>query len=363
MLTIDRLNKIFANSRDGISGGIRDARLSLPSGNFLTLLGPSGCGKTTTLRCVAGLETPDSGKIEIDDVVLFDDETNISIPMNARNIGMVFQSYAIWPHMTVFDNVAFPLQVAREFNREQIRRRVEEALARVDLAGFETRSATRLSGGQQQRVALARAIVRKPRLLLLDEPLSNLDAALREGMRKELKSLQKQLGITAIYVTHDQDEALALSDLIAVVNQGRIVQTGTPQDIYFRPTNPFVARFVGATNLIAGTAVAGVVAGALGAVKLGSGETLRATFSTAAAEGDKITLSVRPEVLRLVSDHAGGTLHGTVKSTVFQGAISRCDVACGDATVNVVLDYRATIEPGSAVALHADPADVIAFTV
>src|SRR5580700_8201022 len=236
MLSVHGLTKIYGDQSDTRAGGVRDFSFELPAGTFFTLLGPSGCGKTTTLRCIAGLERPDLGQIRVGDVTLFDSRSGTSVPLNQRGIGMVFQSYAIWPHMTVFENVAFPLRVAkdRRYGREEIRTLVEDALGTVGLGGYSDRPATRLSGGQQQRVALARAIVHKPRLLLLDEPLSNLDASLREEMRAELRRLQQQIGITAIYVTHDQAEALAMSDLVAVMDHGRIVQFGEPRAIYFR---------------------------------------------------------------------------------------------------------------------------------
>ena len=251
MLEIERLTKIFANTTDTIAGGIRNASFTLEDGTFFTLLGPSGCGKTTTLRCLAGLETPDEGRVAVQGHVLFDSAAGVNVPMNRREVGMVFQSYAIWPHMTVAENVAFPLTVSkdRRYSRSEVEQLVDEALRTVDLAGFQSRPATRLSGGQQQRVALARSIVKTPRLLLLDEPLSNLDAQLREEMRVELKRLQRQIGITTVYVTHDQAEALTLSDQIAVIDHANVIQIGTPREIYFRPANDFVAKFVGSTNL------------------------------------------------------------------------------------------------------------------
>src|SRR5882757_6225841 len=254
MLRVEGLTKIFDNSTDQIAGGIRDASFTLEPGTFFTLLGPSGCGKTTTLRCIAGLETPDQGVIAVEGRTLFDTKMRVNVPVEQRSVGMVFQSYAIWPHMTVAENVAFPFTVSKRkrYSRAEIEEGVKRALDIVDLQGFQQRPATRLSGGQQQRVALARAVVHEPRLLLLDEPLSNLDAQLRDEMRSELKRLQSKIGITTVYVTHDQSEALAMSDQIALIDQGRITQIGTPHDIYFRPANPFVARFVGATNLLAG---------------------------------------------------------------------------------------------------------------
>ena len=253
MLRVERLSKIFENVTDQIVGGIRDASFALETGTFFTLLGPSGCGKTTTLRCIAGLETPDDGIIAVDDRRLFDAKARVNVPVEERAIGMVFQSYAIWPHMTVAENVAFPLTVAKRSKRAEIAEAVRRALAVVDLDGFQERSATRLSGGQQQRVALARAIVHEPGLLLLDEPLSNLDAQLRDDMRGELKRLQSKIGITTVYVTHDQSEALALSDEIALFNAGRVVQRGAPQEIYSHPGSRFVADFIGSANFFPGT--------------------------------------------------------------------------------------------------------------
>ena len=260
MLTVENLTKLYQRGErsGGEGGGIRDASFSLPPGAFFTLLGPSGCGKTTTLRCIAGLEHPDRGTISLGGSVVFDAHRRVEVAMNERGIGMVFQSYAIWPHMTVFENVAFPLRARRtaSLKREEIRRRVEDSLRRVGLAGYGPRNATMLSGGEQQRVALARAIVAEPKLLLLDEPLSNLDAALREEMRTELLRLQRTIGITTVYVTHDQTEALTLSDRIAVVDRGRILQVGPPAEIYLRPRSEFVARFVGSTNVLYGRAQA-----------------------------------------------------------------------------------------------------------
>src|SRR5487761_2605123 len=280
MLTVRGLTKIYANRFDAQAGGVRDVAFELPTGTFFTLLGPSGCGKTTTLRCVAGLERPDSGFVAVEDRVLFDSAHGVAVPMNQRGIGMVFQSYAIWPHMTVFENIAFPLRVAkqRRYDREEIRSLVDRALSTVGLAGYGDRPATRLSGGQQHRVALARAIVHRPQLLLLDEPLSNLDASLREEMRVELRRLQQQIGVTAIYVTHDQAEALAMSDLVAVMEHGRIVQLGEPRAIYFRPANEFVASFIGAANLLDGTAIEAVAAGGVGVVRLEGGVRIACVF-------------------------------------------------------------------------------------
>ncbi|WP_051237345.1 ABC transporter ATP-binding protein [Ottowia thiooxydans] len=222
--------------------------LALEPGEFVTLLGPSGCGKTSTLRSVAGLETPSAGSIRIGESVVFDGTRGHQTPTHARDISMVFQSYAIWPHMTVQQNVAFPLEIAR-LSREQIRSQVSEALRMVGLDALAERSATQLSGGQQQRVAIARALVRRSGVMLLDEPLSNLDAKLREQMRLELRELIKTVGLTALYVTHDQEEALMLSDRIALMSAGRIVEQGTPLELYLHPSTRFGATFLGAAEV------------------------------------------------------------------------------------------------------------------
>ena len=230
-----------------------DSASTSNAGQFYTLLGPSGCGKTSTLRCIAGLETPTSGSIEIDSTVVYASASRTLIPPHKRNIGMVFQSYAIWPHMTVFDNVAFPLvHGARKQPRKIVEDKVMRALALVQLDALASRPAPMLSGGQQQRVALARAIASEPAVLLLDEPLSNLDARLREDMRHEIKTLVRRLETTTLYVTHDQLEALSMSDRVALVNNGAIVQEGAPRDVYLRPADAFAANFLGRTNLLEG---------------------------------------------------------------------------------------------------------------
>jgi iron(III) transport system ATP-binding protein len=254
ILSVVDLRKQYATD-SGELRAIDDVSFTVREGSFYTLLGPSGCGKTTTLRCIAGLERPDSGTITLGTRELFGPAT--LVPPNERPMGMVFQSYAIWPHMTVFENAAFPLRVGpgRRLRKEEIRSRVEEALATVALDGLGGRQATKLSGGQQQRLALARALVRQPALLLLDEPLSNLDAALRDRMRAEIRGLQRRLGITTLYVTHDQAEALSMSNRIGVMSEGKILQEGKPREIYQQPASPFVARFVGTSNFIEGTVV------------------------------------------------------------------------------------------------------------
>lgn len=254
MLQVKHIKKTYPAQDDGSGAvAIRDLSLEIPQGKFFTLLGPSGCGKSTTLQCIAGLEDPDSGTISIADKVVFSSEQNILVPPNGRVLGMVFQSYAIWPHMTVFENAAFPLvHGSARVPRSEVKQRVMQALARVKLDHLSDRPAPLLSGGQQQRVALARALVHQPRLLLLDEPLSNLDAKLRGQMRVELKELVDELGITTIFVTHDQAEALSMSDEIALMRDGEIIQQGSPEELYFNPTSAFTGDFIGGANLIDG---------------------------------------------------------------------------------------------------------------
>lgn len=251
-LTVRNLVKTFA-SRQEIVQVIKDVSFTIGQGEFFTLLGPSGCGKSTTLRCIAGLERGDRAHIAVAGRVLADTDTGEFVPASDRDFGMVFQSYAIWPHMTVAQNVAFPLQAnqrRQKLSRKEIAERVEEALSLVRLDQYGGRIATKLSGGQQQRLALARALVTRPDLLLLDEPLSNLDAGLRDHMRGELRAMQLRTGVTTLYVTHDQAEAFSMSDVIAVMDSGVLVQQGAPRDIYWRPKTAFVATFVGQTNLL-----------------------------------------------------------------------------------------------------------------
>lgn len=300
--------------------------LKLQAGQMLALLGPSGCGKTTTLRTVAGLERPSSGEVILDGQVLADGRQ--SVPPEHRGLGMVFQTYALWPHMTVFENVAYGLRALR-MPEPEIRSRVGEVLAMAGMSGYEERPATNLSGGQQQRVAVARAIATRPRILLFDEPLSNLDALLRESMRMEIRSLQKASGITAIYVTHSQDEALAMADVVGVMKDGRLQQLDSPQALYARPRNRFVAGFVGLANVIAATieSVSGsnlkfvLPDGSRGASELDS-----ATRERGYAAGKPISLAVRPERIHIeraasapASPDGHLRLSGTVASIIFTG--------------------------------------------
>jgi iron(III) transport system ATP-binding protein len=298
MLSVKGLHTEYANERGPAVKAAQDVAFEVPEGTLFTLLGPSGCGKTTTLRSIAGLERPTAGEITVGGATVYSSEQGVFVAPNRRNFGMVFQSYAIWPHMNVFNNAAFPLQVRRNRpGRKEIADKVMRVLAAVGLEQLAEREATKLSGGQQQRLALARALVMEPRLLLLDEPLSNLDAKLRERMRFELKRLQRELGLTTVYVTHDQSEALALSHQIAVMNDGHVVQIGSPRDIYERPRNRFVADFVGNTNFLTGTVIAtdGRARAKVGTV-LGDFQVL---CSEKLAPNDPVVVSVRPEDVEL----------------------------------------------------------------
>src|SRR5258705_2798066 len=294
MLTVEGLFTEYPNDRGEIVKAAQDVSFTVEEGRLFTLLGPSGCGKTTTLRSIAGLERPRAGEISVKGRVVYSSSRRVFVAPNRRGFGMVFQSYAIWPHMNVFENTAFPLEVGdRRFSRQEIRDKVLRVLRAVQLDELADREATKLSGGQQQRLALARALVMEPQLLLLDEPLSNLDAKLRERMRFELKRLQRELRITTVYVTHDQSEALALSHEIAVMNLGRIQQIGRPRDIYENPSNQFVADFVGNTNFLDGTVVRqdaldhAVVRTDIGEISVKASRPLR--------PDERVAISIRPE--------------------------------------------------------------------
>ena len=311
MISVRQLRKTFTG-RSGAVRALVDIDLSVERGEFFVLLGPSGSGKTTLLRCVAGLERPESGEIAIGSKVVFSSAPRVFIPAEDRGIGMVFQSYAIWPHLTVFDNVALPLTQGRlRLGREPVRERVAQALKLVGMEQFAARPAPLLSGGQQQRVALARALAVNPELLLMDEPLSNLDARLREDVRGKIKALARELGVTVLYVTHDQVEAMTLADRIAVVADGNILQAGSPDELYRRPLTPRVAEFFGAINWLRGEARgAGIVETEIGALRL-------------AADGasGRVVVGVRPEDVKLsaVRAQADNELHGQVRSAVFTG--------------------------------------------
>lgn len=300
MVSVKNINKSFP-TKEGEVKAVADVSFEVPQGKFFSLVGPSGCGKTTTLRCVAGLERPESGEVTVQNVTVFSSNRNIFIPSHRRNIGMVFQSYAIWPHMNVFDNVAFPLTVGRSMPKKECAGQVEKALSLVHLDELKDRPATDLSGGQQQRLALARAVVAEPKLLLLDEPLSNLDAKLRDEMRGELKRVQQALGITAVYVTHDQGEALSMSDTVAVMNEGQIIQLDEPKNVYEIPVNDFVADFIGAANLITGRLTVSDAQVNNIVVETPYG-TLTCPPTITGKPGTKVIISIKPEDIMIAAD-------------------------------------------------------------
>ncbi|MCC6890916.1 MAG: ABC transporter ATP-binding protein [Hyphomicrobiales bacterium] len=333
-ITLRGLSKSFS-SRDSDVAAVADVDIEIRDNSFVTLLGPSGCGKTTTLRLIAGYLTPDRGTIAVDGRVLSSPAS--VVPPESRGMGMVFQNYAIWPHKNVFENVVFGLKI-RKIPAVEARRKVEEALALVNLAGLETRYPSELSGGQQQRVALARSLVVEPDILLLDEPLSNLDAKLRERMRSELKELQRRTGITFVYVTHDQAEALALSDQIAVMNAGRVQQYGAPFEVYSRPANRMVADFMGLVNLVPGTVRERCDAG--GSVEIAPGCAVSVADLRAFAVGDAVEVAIRPESIRLGASSASTGTGATISAHVFLGNLS---------------EYYATLPPGLTLRVQTHP--------
>ena len=295
----------------------------IKDGEFITLLGPSGCGKTTLLRMIAGFRKPSTGSIAIDGKIVSDDTT--FVPPERRGIGMVFQTYAVWPHMNVFDNVAYPLKI-QKLKKDEIKKRVGAILEIVHLSQYEKRMPSQLSGGQQQRVALGRALVAEPKLLLLDEPLSNLDAKLRESMRFEIKDIQKKLGITVVYVTHDQVEAMTMSDRVFLINNGVVQQVGSPLEIYRSPVNQFVANFVGKANFLKGTADGGRIS-------------ITGTNQSVPYSGKlsgKVVLTLRPENVKIVP--SGGELTGTIQNMYYLGNENDCRVDLGGVSLRIIAD-------------------------
>ena len=315
----------------GDTVAVRDITLSVNSGEFITLLGPSGSGKSTTLMMIAGFVQPSDGEIYIDDRPV------ARIPPESRELGMVFQSYALFPHMTIAQNIAFPLKM-RRWPRQEIGRKVAAALEMVKLPGYEERSPRQLSGGQQQRIALARAIVFEPRVLLMDEPLGSLDKKLRDHMQAEIKRIQQQLNMTVIYVTHDQEEALTMSDRIVVMHEGRIQQVGTPTALYDEPENAFVADFIGEANFVSGT-VSEVDASGMISVRHRSGQVFRAVGRRAVECGMQVVASIRPERLRIVMGMVEGPDYnhwkGRVGQITFVGDATKYKIVLEDMTLTV----------------------------
>src|ERR1700742_5126859 len=318
-LRVETLRKVFPGGKAAVD----DVSFTVAAGEIVVLLGPSGCGKTTTLRCVAGLEHPTAGEISIGGKVVSSPGRGILVPPRARDLGMVFQSYAVWPHMTVRQNVVYPLK-HRKLSRAEAGRKVEEVLALVGLSEYADRPVVALSGGQMQRVALARSIVYRPQLLLLDEPLSNLDAKLRLRLRDDLRVILKQTGMTALYVTHDQAEAVVLGDRIGVMRNGKLLQMGTPDEIYNRPADPFVANFTGATNELLGTLVARN--GTFGTVEFGGGKRAEAALLHPLEIGEKVRIALRPENIALGRTDGGNAFTANVVDRRYQGTQTVYDI-------------------------------------
>ena len=364
MLRVDGLYTEYPNERGEIVKAAQDVNFTVPEGKLFTLLGPSGCGKTTTLRSIAGLEKPRVGEIAVNDRVVYSSSKGIFIAPNRRGFGMVFQSYAIWPHMNVFQNAAFPLDVGQKsYSRQETRDKVMRVLKAVQLDHLADREATKLSGGQQQRLALARALVMEPALLLLDEPLSNLDAKLRHHLRFELKRLQRELKITTVYVTHDQSEALALSHEIAVMNEGRIQQIGSPREIYERPNNPFVADFVGSTNFLDGSVLGPDSGDARYRVRTEIGDLSVLATETLRAD-DKVLISVRPEDVELSEARptaATNVWQGTVDQKVFLGEVLDFQVKLGERILLSRQHPSLRTPIGNSIFIQLDPEKCVAL--
>jgi iron(III) transport system ATP-binding protein len=359
-IKIEKVSKSFEHQVKGRVYAARDVSLDVQPGEFVTLLGPSGCGKTTILRVIAGFGLPDSGRIWIGG----NDVTNLSA--NQRNIGFVFQNYALFPHLSIFENVAYGLRVRQQSGAE-VTRAVGEVLELVGLAGYERQFSSQLSGGEQQRVALARAIVIRPQVLLFDEPLSNLDARLRVQMRHEIRELQKRLSITTVYVTHDQEEAMAVSDRIAVMNQGTIVQVGSAEDLYYRPASEFVAHFVGKVNLVPGRVVSIDAAGAQ--VEMLGRRLAARDLAAGLCAGDPVRVVLRPEAIDLQPvekavekrvdepvDDGDAAPPATIIARTFLGEKIEYLVECAGETLQVARHsagpHAAHLTPGQRVALR-----------
>ena len=358
MIEIRGLAKDFQRAGESTVHALRTIDLEVERGEFFVLLGPSGSGKTTLLRCVAGLAVPDRGEIVLDGVTVYSREKRVLVPPERRGLGMVFQSYAIWPHMTIFENVALPLAQKRpRLGKAEIRERVSQALSLVGLEGMERRPTPLLSGGQQQRVALARSLATEPVLLLMDEPLSNLDARLREEVRKEIRNLAARLDITILYVTHDQMEAMELADRIAVMHEGDILQQGSPEDLYRKPADPRVAQFFGSTNWIDGRMRdKDAVETAVGC--------LAVTDSGERTAGEAVVVAVRPEDVELTPDGQEeaareNRFRGRVVSNVFLGDHRVYTVEVGEHSL--LIRTLASVLLGGNVGVHIPREKVCVF--
>jgi len=348
VLVEERIRVSNLAKRFGTFTAVHDVSFTVHENEFFSLLGPSGCGKTTTLRCISGLEQPTEGEIYISGQLVTSPGRNVMVPPERRGIGMVFQNYAVWPHMTVEQNMSYPLRVAKK-PREQVNAKMAYLMDLLELRGLETRYPSELSGGQQQRVALGRALSTDPKVMLLDEPLSNLDAKLREQMRFELKDLQRKTGISILYVTHDQVEAMAMSDRVAVMNAGAVVQEGAPHDIYANPVDKFVADFIGTMNFVPGTVINVTQQGAL--VRLRGGVEVNIQGST--PKTGSCTLAIRPEDILLGAEHGADC---EVDVRIFLGNVIEYRVRIGEDLLRVQTNASVRFEPGDharAVIQHA----------
>ena len=361
-LTVSNLIKTF-HAQAGNVQAVHGVSFDVPKGTFFTLLGPSGSGKTTILRCIGGLEMPDSGEIRLGEKIYYSDRQRVALMPEERGIGMVFQSYAIWPHMTVYNNVAFPLRFGiKRVPANEIKRRVKRVLELVQMEGLAERMATQLSGGQQQRVALARALGSEPDLLLLDEPLSNLDAKLREEMRVEIRRIQKTLGLTTIYVTHDQAEALSMSDQIALLRHGKIVQLGAPRELYDRPSDVFASGFIGTSNQLAGTVAQAAAPGALGTVLI-EGRPLDCIIVDGCPQKGSVIVSVRPEDIEVDVGAANesGTWRGIVRQVVYFGDSMNCEIDFAGTLLRARLHPSSNLHDGQEVSVNFKSGRCVAF--
>lgn len=352
-LRLQGIKKHFRRRDGTLVPAVDDVELSVNPGEFVVLLGPSGCGKTTLLRCVAGLESPDEGEIAIHGAPHYSSANTLDSAPERRKLGMVFQSYALWPHMKVFSNVAYPLRV-RKLGRAEIRTRVHEVLASVGIAELAEQYPGQLSGGQQQRVALARALVSSDGLLLFDEPLSNVDAKVREQLRYEIRRMQQQIGFAAIYVTHDQEEAMDLADRIAVLNDGKIRQIGSPQEIYDTPADRYVAKFIGAANEIVGR-ISAISEDGTGTVETEAGPIFGILGQEGLAQGDEVSVIVRPEKCQLVQGSQpdnGNDWQAERVATTFMGPTRRIIVRApgwGEVQVHFSSSEMAQMEDGNLI--------------
>lgn len=366
MLTVNGLVKAYAGpgGRESVVA-VDDLSFFVAEGTFCTLLGPSGCGKTTTLQCIAGLEQPSDGDILLDGKPVFSKRSGAAVAASDRNIGMIFQSYAIWPHMTVVENVMFPLlHGKRRTGAAAARKQACESLEMVQLGHLADRPSPHLSGGQQQRVALARAIVHRPPVLLLDEPLSNLDAKLRDAMRLELRQLVKTLGMTALLVTHDQAEAMSMSDQVVLMRGGRIVQQGSPREIFLRPTTDFAADFMGRSNLLRGTVSRSDELEVSVRTTLGE---LRCVAMRAHAVGDEVKVAMRPSAFATKDGAAPcpgyNRVSGTVRQLTFHGEQVEVELAAGEELVRVVLGPYVSVAVGEALVLQVETRQCVAVSI